>query len=141
MENQVKITVARDPRTGRFTAVVDQPEPEQVEERTGPIKIVTDKLVPPSGVPSRKIISIEGVLKREELPSAYFLGDGPRIYKTEMGYIDLPSGYLVQNEVYNEDQFQSHLAKIREAGARLHEINSKIRELKKTWKGEETFLI
>lgn len=42
---------------------------------------------------------------------------------------------------YPEDYFQKKLETIKNAGQRLHEINVRVRELERTWTGEETFVI
>jgi hypothetical protein len=145
--SKILIEINRD-STGRFTAHVDQPEPEH---KPGCIIIKTEKLIPASGVPSRKIISWEGVLYWDNLPAEY-KEQGPHCYyewaimasskeRKRISFSLSSIKTLIWNDTISESEFQRTLSYMRECANRLHEINSKIRELKKTWVGEETFEI
>lgn len=110
------------------------------------IRITTEKLVV-RGQKARKITGIEGIISSEKLPLEY-LEDYPRVEWTsrEGGgliiYIDcLNFLRLMIDKIYTEAEFQTRLEWIEKAGARLHEIRKKEKELKESWKGEETFII
>lgn len=111
------------------------------------IRISTEKLVW-RGEKARKITGIEGVIASEEkLPFEYVegyprikwissWGGGLEIYGEDGDYMS-----LFIDEIYTEEEFQKRLDWIEKAGERLHEIRKKEKELKESWKGEETFII
>lgn len=109
------------------------------------IKIRAEKIVK-DGIACRKIINISGVLSKEDLPVDYV--NGP--YFTTLGNSSRPAiDFRNQTDesiesiwvggTIEENEFQKTLKAIGEYGDRLHEINQKIAELKKTWNGTETF--
>ncbi len=110
------------------------------------IRISTEKIVL-RGQKARKITGIEGVIASEKLPLEYTKGyprvewisswgGGIEIYDEDGDYMS-----LFLDEIYTEVQFQARLEGIQKAGERLHRIRQKEKELKETWKGEETFII
>jgi intergrase/recombinase len=104
------------------------------------ITIKTKKVVK-KGVALRKILEIKA-LAYEELPTEYF-SSYPYCYKKSDGkelYINNAwNRSIFVNELYRESYIQELLKAIAECGARLKEINVKVKELEKTWVGEETF--
>ena len=110
------------------------------------IRISTEKIVF-RGQKARKITGIEGVIASEKLPFEYVegyprikwissWGGGLEIYGEDGDYMS-----LFLDEIYTEAEFQTRLKWIEKAGERLYEIRKKEKELKKSWKGEETFII
>jgi len=109
------------------------------------IKIQTEKVVNKDGIACRRIISIEGVIEYHKLPEEYTSGyhfrsaHGNNIdfgYRPDGGSRDMEVG-----GTYTETHFQRSIESMKECGQRLHQINQRIAELKKTWNGEETFII
>jgi len=93
----------------------------------------------------RRIIGIDGVLRRNELPLRYRdiekvwvrgSPDSPAIV-FENSNIDT----LVAGSSMTEGNFQHALSVLRVCGARLKEINCSVRELERTWNGREEFVI
>jgi hypothetical protein len=111
------------------------------------IKIHTEKVIPVSGIVSRKIKTISGVLAADSLPYEYKYQSGPDtnwLEKTEnaLHVRGRPDDVeLTEGVTYSEGYFQNGLAVIKKCGQRLHIINKKIAEKKKEWVGEETFVI
>lgn len=110
------------------------------------IRISTEKLVV-RGQKARKITGIGGVITSEKLPFEYVegyprikwtssWGGGLEIYDEDGDYMS-----LFLDEIYTETEFQTRLKCIEKAGERLHRIREKEKELKESWKGEETFII
>jgi len=107
------------------------------------IKIKTEKVVE-KGIAKRKILAIEGVIPHDELPLEYlqthpyaFLQhytDGQILHMGGCGCADIDG-------VMEEVEFQKSLDGLGTCGERLHSINQKIKALKETWNGEETFII
>jgi hypothetical protein len=139
MENQVaetiKINVDRDPATGRFTARVDQPG---LEHKPGRIVIKTEKVLD-GFVLRRKLIEFEGILPSSQLPTEYKTGMWIEKYFYGIRF----GGFSTweKGKVISEEDFQARLEYIRKCGQRLHEINSKTREIRRDWSGEEIFVI
>ena len=111
------------------------------------IVIKTEKVVE-RGVAKRMILEINA-LGREELPVEYLRGT-PCCYRNTnynqspvlCGTNEQINPILTVNHTVREEEFQSkYLPWIKGSGARLREINDRIRELEKAWKGEETFII
>ena len=110
------------------------------------IRISTEKIVF-RGQKARKITGIGGVIASEKLPFEYVEGY-PRVVWTScwgggIEIYDEGGDYmrLLLDEIYTETEFQICLKWIEKAGERLSRIRQKEKELKETWKGEETFII
>jgi len=107
------------------------------------IKIKTEKVVE-RGIAKRKILAIEGVIPHDELPSKY-LETYPFAYMAQRtDSLALLTGGLEYSDIegtMEEVKFQKSLEVLKVCGERLHEINQKIKALKDTWNGEETFVI
>lgn len=110
------------------------------------MRIRTKKLVW-KGEKAREITGIGGIIASEELPSKYLEGK-PRVEWTSDKWGGLAiytnSGVrmrLLLHEIYTEAEFQVRLEWIEKAGERLHIIRKEEKELKESWKGEETFII
>ena len=107
------------------------------------IKIKTEKVVE-KGIAKRKILAIEGVIPYDELPTEY-LQAYPYAYLQQ--YTDrqilLIGGARCADirDTMEEVAFQESLNGLKTCGEKLHEINQKIKALKETWNGEETFII
>jgi len=107
------------------------------------IKIRTEKIVE-KGIAKRKILAIEGVIPYDELPTEY-LQASPYAFLQQytdrqiliMGVV----GCADISDTMEEVEFQKSLNGLKVCGERLHEINQKIKALKETWNGEETFII
>lgn len=104
------------------------------------IKIKTKKEVV-DGIAGRRIMDIDRVLKKNELPSEY-TGSEPSVWCSDDGTAIAanPSGIEI-GQWYQEDRIQKVLGIVRASGKRLSEINERIRKLKADWQGEETFII
>lgn len=121
-------------------------------------KIVSEKFVK-EGKSMRRIVEFRDILKGDELPYKYtegnisfslsnddqgqkhlILGSGHRVYpskwagQTVSGDRDVYTIY--EGDEMSEEQFQSLIAFMREAGERLTEIN-----LRNHWSGTEVFII
>ena len=110
------------------------------------IRISTEKLVL-RGEKVRKITGIGGIISSEKLPFEYVEGY-PRVEWTSFGggglMIYTDDGDLMRlllDEIYTETELEIRLKWIEKAGERLHRIRQKEKELKESWKGEETFII
>jgi len=106
------------------------------------IKIKTEKVVE-KGIAKRKILAIEGVIPYDELPNEY-LQTHPYAFLQHYtdGQILLRGcGCANISDTMEEVEFQKSLNGLKICGERLHEINQKIKALKETWNGEETFII
>ncbi len=106
------------------------------------IKIKTRKEVV-DGKAGRRILEIEGCLKKEELPTEY-TNIEPSVWGDVGSYGQLitASTYgICVTKWYNESNFRKTLDLLVVSGKRLHEINEKIKKLKAEWQGEETFVI
>jgi hypothetical protein len=114
------------------------------------IKIETEKTVV-RGVPHRKIIKTEGVLKYDELPREYVEQGKLHCYGSELCFYppgtiqivmeDNNERYLKVSSIIDEKEFQEKLLLISKAGERLHEINKKVKILTEAWRGTETFVV
>jgi len=113
------------------------------------IVIKTMKVVGKDGVPSRKILGVEALGRKDGLPKKYLCGAPRVLYSTfrrerlvivpEKGDAwSLPVGGVV-----DEETFQKSLDVIRRAGDRLHKINKEIeRKREEFGHGKtETFII
>lgn len=105
------------------------------------ITITTEKLVY-KGERFRKIVKVEGCLTEDELPIEY-LSKGKYIKPCKDGEgiicfseVDLRSGTRV-----SEEEFRKSVSEIKECGQRLHDINTRIKELEESWKGMEVIII
>ena len=110
------------------------------------IEIATEKTLV-RGVPHRRIHKVVAV-EKEQLPTKY-LEEGMCCYMVKdqhcpcLRIIAPPckSAWITVGDSYTEEWFQESLQMIKQCGDRLHEINKEIAELKRTWVGEESFLI
>lgn len=91
------------------------------------------------GTAGRRIQSIEGVLREDELPGEYIFSE-PSVWLNSAGLVMEVSGFEI-SKWYPEEFIQKSLEIIRASAKRLHEINQKIAKLKAEWQGEETFII
>lgn len=109
------------------------------------IRIKTEKVVNKDGIPCRKIVNIEGVIQLKDLPQEYIGGFHFRGNSSqEIDFRNVPEkmgGDMYIGNTYPEQHFQTALTSMKVCGQRLHEINLKIAEAKKTWNGDETFII
>jgi len=110
------------------------------------MRIRTKKLVW-RGEKARKITGMGGIMESEELPLEYLKGN-PRVewISDKWGGLAIYTDdgkrlRLLINEIYTEAEFQVRLEWIEKAGERLYRIRQKEKELKESWKGEETFII
>ena len=112
------------------------------------IEITTEKVIV-RGVPHRRIKNVVA-LEREQLPTnylengwrCYMVRDSPWPYlRIMMPSYETACEHLTIGNVYKEEWFQKLLQMVKQCGDRLHEINKEIAELKKTWVGDEAFLI
>ncbi|HZK58081.1 MAG TPA: hypothetical protein VFD17_07205 [Clostridia bacterium] len=112
------------------------------------IEIKTEKLVE-RGEKMRKIIAIDGVMENEDLPKEYLNGypcvknncekSLVILDEKEKGYVAAYS--FVIGHIYTERCFREVLKVMYAAGDRLHQLRQKEKELKKTWRGDDTFLV
>jgi len=107
------------------------------------IKIKTEKVVE-KGIAKRKILAIEGVIPRDELPTEY-LQAYPYAYLQQYADRQILLIGVVRcadiKDTMEEVEFQKSLNGLKTCGERLHGLNQKIKALKETWNGEETFII
>jgi hypothetical protein len=148
---KINISVSRDPVTGRFTSQVEQPEPEH---KPGQVVIQTEKIIPPSGIPSRKILKITGVLGKKDLPTEYLKGPDHLkgiFFLNDQGSIQIEgcisdhdawdARLIYIDSIYSDYEIQRYVSIMRAAGERLHKINRSIREKAKSWCGLEDIVI
>jgi len=114
------------------------------------ITIKTKKAVNSNGELGRRIIEVN-LLDRDQLPQTY-RDDANSVYKSKkkpysiITFHEYPARYqdhtlLKEGDFISEDSFQKNLAIIRTGGNLLHEVNTKLKALRKAWSGEETFEI
>ena len=111
------------------------------------IMIQTVKIVPGTGIPSRKITKVE-CLSENELPKAYMRAI-PHCYLNTNGTINIHTDaqhswrtdYIAPEDVIEEDKFQELLTKLTFCGSALSDVRKSIEELRKTWNGKDTFYI
>lgn len=107
------------------------------------IKIETQKEVVRGGQ-RRRIIKIEA-LSEQELPLEYVQGfpfvrlgnDGKSLLMRDGN----TTMWMNLNELWDEEVFQKWLGVVKASGNRLKEINRRLAEQNKDWKGTETFCI
>ncbi|MDD5616348.1 MAG: hypothetical protein PHH85_09120 [Candidatus Methanoperedens sp.] len=105
------------------------------------IKIEVQKYVNGKGEKRAKIVGVEGMLTKSELPTLYteyepctWL-DGDKIEHTEnVSSLNIGWGYSYEEIVRMIEQ-------LKKCGEHLHEVNLQIAEDKKTWPKTEIFLI
>ncbi len=109
----------------------------------GKIMIKTEKVVV-RGIAKRKIVDLDA-LEYNKLPEEYTNGEPRFNFYENSGKKTFGAcgcgGDIHGGSIYTEADFQIKLDGIRKAGERLAEINKRVKELKKTWHGEETFII
>lgn len=111
------------------------------------IKIETEKVVV-RGVQRRRIKKIEA-LSEQELPLEYVQGlpfvrfgnDGQSLLMRDLMGAGNNTMWMNLNELWDEEVFQKWLEVIKASGQRLKEINKKLEERNRDWKGVETFII
>jgi len=106
------------------------------------IIIKTRKEVLSSGIEGRRIKKLIA-LKNNQLPLAYFnftdnvfLSDNENRLYCRKCEVVLEVGYF-----YEENIFQKKLEFIKKSGDRLKDINDQLKEMRKNWRGKETFII
>ncbi len=104
------------------------------------MKIKTRKTVE-DGKMGRRIMEFGRILNREQIPSEYEKGECIYLSNDKKSLIFSNLFNLELNRFYNESDFQEHIQFMNKVGNRLHEINQRIKKLKETWNGEETFVI
>jgi len=112
------------------------------------VQVVTERVVINNlPGPCRKVVGITGVKDKSEMPSEY-VNTTPRF---ERNAVDR-DGVMIKNnkgiyqslrigEVVTESDFQSILATMKSAAARLAGIKRDRRELAASWAGAETFCL
>lgn len=107
------------------------------------IKIETQKEIV-RGVQKRRIIKVEA-LTELELPFEYVQGFPFVRLVNDSRSLLMRNGnttrWMNLNELWDEEVFQSWLEIIKASGQRLREINKRLAEQNKDWKGSETFCI
>lgn len=109
------------------------------------IKIETEKFVK-GGEPYRRILSITGMLRKEELPQKYLDGS-PKFYLrtgdagVDYVWFDTCIPDLKVGGVVSEPSFQGMVEYMCKAARRLYQVNQQIRELERTWQGCEVVVV
>lgn len=116
-----------------------------------PIKIVTEKCVV-DGKRYRGVVSLEGILTRNELPKEYLVSGFPAFFWNSAYGVHVDNRIrnsfllkckddepLLEAKVYPENEFQQIISYIRKAGENLKRINQKLKL--ESWKGKEEFVI
>lgn len=109
--------------------------------------IKTAKVINSQGKKCRQIVGYEGILSYDALPLMYTQGyptvyitgysaDILRIVEKKDDYRDIRIGCM-----YTDEDFQRLLKIIKAACRHLHEVNTELRQLKKIWSGEETYIV
>lgn len=118
------------------------------------IKIVTEKILD-RGVRSRRILSIDGVRHRWELPHKYLNGypyaeaidrefaTGVRkeIDIKHKGEYGVETLIIYEGRVMEEEEFQRAITLLRASAQRLQEIEKEIQEESRVWNGVETYCV
>lgn len=108
------------------------------------IEIKTTKIVSKNGKKQYRIESIKGVISKDLLPSDVYLKGKPCFWRNgEIYTLDNTAGYIYMYRgiVIAEKFFLEIIEDIKRAGIQLHILNNEKREIEKTWKGEDTFII
>jgi hypothetical protein len=107
------------------------------------IKIKTEKEVNSAGVLGRRIVEIKA-LQYNDLPDLY-RKDTAGFHLSTLNNLLLMnvnySAILREGEFVPEDKYQVKLAAIKIAGEFLHKTNQRLKVLRESWNGEETFEI